>query len=258
MARVLDLNADLGEADDEIGRQVERSLLGLVTSAHVACGGHAGDQASMRATVQAAQSAGVSVGAHPSYPDRPGFGRRPMSMTSDTLRQSLARQVGDLLAVTREQGVLLHSVKAHGALYAEVARGDEVCAALLAVVRDRCDPGTVMVLPAGAPAVPVLRHAGVRVMEEGFCDRAYTREGGLVSRQVAGSVYDDPSVAAAQALGLAGSDAVTADDGSTLHVRVDTLCLHGDSPNAVAMARAVRRALSEAGIELRAASTPDP
>jgi UPF0271 protein len=251
----IDLNADLGEADDDIGRRIELDLLGLVTSAHVACGGHAGDLESMRATVRASADAGVSVGAHPSYPDRLGFGRLSMEMARDDLRRTLRQQITDLLSVTREHGVALHSVKAHGALYADVGRGDQICATLQAVVREVCDPGTALVVAAGVPAVLVLRDSGTPVLEEGFCDRAYAPDGGLVSRQVAGSVYRDPTLAADQALGLARAGTVTAADGTTLTRRVDTLCLHGDSPNAVAMARAVRRALDGAGIDVVAAST---
>jgi UPF0271 protein len=237
-AGTVDLNADVGEAGDEAGRQVELDLLDVVTSVHVACGGHAGDDESMRSIMQAAGAAGVGVGAHPSYPDRAGFGRRPMVLAPADLSSSLHQQIGACAAMARTCGVALASVKAHGALYADVAQGGAACGALLGVLRDLCEPGTAVVLPAGAPAVQQLGDAGVRVLEEGFCDRAYTAAGQLMSRQLPGSVFDDPAKAAAQALALAD--------------RVDTLCVHGDSPGALAMAVAVRRALTRAGIGIAA------
>jgi 5-oxoprolinase (ATP-hydrolysing) subunit A len=251
--RTVDLNADVGEADDESGRRVELDLLGVVTTVHVACGGHAGDDESMRSIMAAAHPLGVGVGAHPSYPDRPGFGRRPMEMEPADLLSTLRAQIGACAAVARACGVTLTSVKAHGALYAAVAQGGPACAALLGAVGETCAPGTAVVLPAGAPARQAVSNAGFPVLEEGFCDRAYTADGGLLSRQRPGSVYDDPDTAAAQALGLAGRDTVVADDGTRLTLRVDTLCLHGDSPGALAMAVAVRQALTHAGIGVAAA-----
>jgi UPF0271 protein len=248
--RTIDLNADVGEADDTDGVAVERALLGVVTSAHVACGGHAGDEHSMRATVQAALDSGVAVGAHPSYPDRAGFGRHAMDILGSDLTRSLSEQIGALVDVARSCGTRVRSVKAHGALYAEVAQGEEAFASLLDAVHATCEPGTALVLQAGSPAVSLARGAGLVVYEEGFCDRAYSSNGGLVARGEPGSVYDDAALAARQALGLARGDTVTADDGTVLTVHVETLCLHGDSPNAVSMARAVRGALTGAGIRV--------
>jgi UPF0271 protein len=246
--RAIDLNADLGEAADEAGRTAERALLALVTSAHIACGGHAGDEVSMREMVHAARDADVRVGAHPSYPDRTGFGRQPMEMTADDLASSLRRQIGDLVDVAGSSGVRVRSVKAHGALYGEVARQHATCDVLLDVMRDLCGPDVCLVVPSGAPAVVWARDAGVTVLREGFTDRAYTAEGGLVARSQPGSVYSDPGLAAAQALGLATDGTVIAGDGTVLTLAVDTLCVHGDSPNAPALARAVRRALAAAGV----------
>lgn len=255
--RTIDLNADVGEATEAVGRQVELDLLGVVTTVHIACGGHAGDDASMRSVMQAARPAGVGVGAHPSYPDRPGYGRRPLEMTPADLSTSLRAQIGACVEAARTCDVALTSVKAHGVLYAEVARGGPACGALLDAVADLCAPGTAIVLPSAAPARRRVTDAGFPVLEEGFCDRAYTADGGLVPRQRPGSVYRDPSQAAAQALALAAGDTVVADDGTRLTRRVDTLCLHGDSPGALAMAVAVRRALDQAGITV-SAPMPQP
>jgi UPF0271 protein len=246
--QTIDLNADLGEASDDAGRKAERALLGLVTSAHIACGGHAGDEASMREMVLLAQDGGVRVGAHPSYPDRAGFGRRPMEMGAGDLAASLRQQIGALVEVAGALGSHVSSVKAHGALYGEVGRTRSTTRVFLDVVLDLCGPDASVVLPAGAAAVAWAQQAGYTVLQEGFADRAYTAQAELVTRHQPGAVYCDPADAAAQALGLATEGTVVAVDGTVLTLPVDTLCVHGDSPNAPAMARAVRRALRDAGI----------
>ncbi|HVB92404.1 MAG TPA: 5-oxoprolinase subunit PxpA [Acidimicrobiales bacterium] len=248
--RCIDLNADVGEASEEGAIRVERALLGLVTSAHVACGGHAGDQASMHATVEAALGHGVRIGAHPSYPDRTGFGRRPMEMDAGALTATLRRQLEALALVCSSAGTTVASVKAHGALYGEVARGGPALTALLDAWRSVCAPGTVLVLRAGSPAVELARRGGVGVLEEAFCDRAYASTGGLLERRVAGSVLSDPDMAARQAVSLARDGRVATADGAPLALRVDTLCIHGDTPGAPAMAAAVRRALVDCGMEV--------
>ena len=253
--RAVDLNADVGEASDDTGIAVERALLGLVTSAHIACGGHAGSAESMRATVHVALAGGVRVGAHPSYPDRVGFGRRPMEMTTRQLTASLTGQIGALGDVAATLGTTVRTVKAHGALYGEVARATIALAVLLDVMDELCGPDTALVLPSGAPAIALATERGVTVHREGFVDRAYTADGALMPRQLPGSVFDDPATAAAQALGLAARGTVTADDGTTLSLPVDTLCVHGDSPHAPALARGVRAALAAAGIAV--AAPPD-
>lgn len=254
--RTIDLNADIGEARDDEGTELERVLLRLVTSAHIACGGHAGDEESMRAMVQAALASGVRVGAHPSFPDRSGFGRVPLEMGSGELSSALAEQIGTLVEVAASLGTHVQSVKPHGALYEEVGRGTGSCEALINVIHDLCDPNTALVIASGTPAVARAEVAGLSVQQEGFADRAYRSDGGLVPRQVPGSVYSQPSLAAAQALGLAAQGTVRAEDGTVLSLRVDTLCVHGDSPNAVAMAQAVRAALAEGGIVVVGPMTP--
>jgi 5-oxoprolinase (ATP-hydrolysing) subunit A len=250
--RSVDLNADIGEADDDVGRAAELALLGVVTTAHIACGGHAGDERSMTAMVQAARDSGVRVGAHPSYPDRAGFGRQPMELAADDLSRSLRQQIGTLVAVADSLAAAVHSVKPHGALYGQVARGADVCDVLLGVVFDLFGPQVALVLPSGAPAVAVALHAGLTVLQEGFADRAYAADGELMARQRPGSVYNDPSTAAAQALGLVTQGTVESDAGTIVTLTVDTLCVHGDSPNAVAMARAVRDTLRANGITVAA------
>jgi UPF0271 protein len=250
--RTVDLNADLGEANDDAGTAIEQALLGLVTTAHIACGGHAGDERSMAKMVRAALAAGVRVGAHPSYPDRVGFGRRPVEMAAPDLAVALGTQINALVAVAASVGAEVSSIKPHGALYAEVAHDPLTFDALRDAFVRCCGPDAALVLASGSPAVAWARQAGVAVFEEGFVDRAYTGDGALVARHEPGSVYSDPERAASQALGLAARGTVAAEDGTQLALHVDTLCLHGDSPNAPAMARAVRAALGAAGVVVAA------
>jgi 5-oxoprolinase (ATP-hydrolysing) subunit A len=245
--RTVDLNADVGEASAPPGIETERGLLELVTSVHVACGGHAGDDESMAATVEAAVAHAVRVGAHPSYPDRAGFGRDPMEIDRGELGASLSEQLASLLRICRSAGTALASVKAHGALYGEVAKGGAVYETFRDAVRATVGDDVVLVLPSGCRAMAMALRDGIRALEEGFCDRAYRRDGGLVDRSTPGAVLAEPAAAAAQALGLARG-AVVAEDGSVLTLWVDTLCVHGDSPGAVAIATAVRRVMADAGI----------
>jgi 5-oxoprolinase (ATP-hydrolysing) subunit A len=247
--RTIDLNADVGEATDAEGVETERALLGLVTTAHVACGGHFGDEATMAATVTAALEHSVRIGAHPSYPDTDGFGRRPMEIDRDELRDSLRGQLQSLTKVCRAAGTSIESVKPHGALYEEVAKGGAIYETLRDAMRDCCGDGTPLVLPSGCRALAMAMRDGVRACEEGFCDRVYRADGGLVDRATTGAVLGDPGEAAAQALSLARG-AVVASDGSVLTLWVDTLCVHGDSTNAVSIATAVRQALADSGMDV--------
>ncbi len=249
--RTIDLNADVGEASDPEGIERERALLGVVTSANVACGGHAGNASTMAATVAAALEHSVRIGAHPSYPDRAGFGRQPMDIDHDDLRRSLAAQLEELTQVCRAAGVAIESVKPHGALYEEVGKGGAVYVALRDAVRETCGEATPLVLPSGCRALAMVLRDGMAAREEGFCDRAYRDDGGLVSRTEAGAFVHDPEEAARQALGLARG-AVATGDGSVLTLWVDTLCIHGDTPEAVAIALAVRRTLADAHIAVAA------
>ena len=253
--RSIDLNADVGEAGESEGIARERALLALVTSAHVACGGHAGDEATMTETVAQALVHSVVVGAHPSYPDRPGFGRQPMDIDRDELYASLCRQLAALQGVCRNAGTQVASVKPHGALYEEVGKGGRVYETLRDAVRDVCGSGTPLVLPSGCRAMAMVLRDGVPTREEGFCDRAYRPDGGLVPRGQPGAVLDDPEEAALQALSLARGALATA-DGTILTLWVDTLCIHGDSPGAAMIATAVRLVLTEAGIDVAAPAPP--
>lgn len=239
---VIDLNADLGE-----GAGTDSALLHVITSANVACGGHAGDPASMDRIVRLAVTRGVAIGAHPSFPDRPGFGRRATTMAPVELDETLTSQVRALREVAQRHEVSLQHVKAHGALY-NLAATDAHLAALIGESMRGVDPGVIIVALAGSVMADVLERMGLRVAREAFVDRGYTAAGTLVPRDQPQALITDPARAAATAVRLVREGVVTAVDGSEVHVEADTLCIHGDTPNAVALARAVRRALEEAGI----------
>jgi UPF0271 protein len=247
--RTIDLNADVGEASDAQGFEAEAALLAQVTTAHIACGGHIGDDASMETTVAAALERSVRVGAHPSYPDRAGFGRRPIAIGRDELRASLNEQLRALARVCRSAGTTIESVKAHGALYEEVAKGGAIYEDFRDAVWDNYGESAAVVLPSGCRAMAMVLRDGMVGREEGFCDRAYRPDGTLVERSAAGATLSDPEEAAAQAVCLARGAAVAV-DGSVLTLWVDTLCIHGDTRGAVAIASAVRQAMAGAGIDV--------
>jgi 5-oxoprolinase (ATP-hydrolysing) subunit A len=250
----IDLNADMGEGFGvyPLGRDAE--LLAVVTSANVACGFHAGDPSVMDRTVALAVQARVAVGAHPGFPDLRGFGRRRVDADPAEVERDVLYQVGALQAFARAHGTRVAHVKPHGALYNQAAEDERLARA---VARGVARAGRDLVL-VGLASTAVMRAAaeaeGLRFAAEAFADRRYEANGTLQSRQVAGSVVTDPAAAAAQAVRIARDGTVEAVDGTEVRLRADTLCLHGDNPEAVANARAVRQALERAGIEVRALS----
>jgi UPF0271 protein len=233
------------------GAGADEELMPLVSSANVACGGHAGDNASMRTTVQLARRHGVAVGAHPSYPDRAGFGRERLTRAPTEVRADVAAQVRALLAICREERVPLVHVKPHGALY-NAAAGDADLARAIAEAVRLVDPGLVVVCLAGSPMVALVRGMGLACAEEAFADRGYTALGTLVPRGQPGALLVDPAAVAERASRLARERSVMAADGTMVPVAADTLCLHGDTPGAAALARAVRERLRADGVAVRA------
>ncbi|MEX0766576.1 MAG: 5-oxoprolinase subunit PxpA, partial [bacterium] len=238
----IDLNSDLGE-----GAGTDEQLLPLISSANIACGGHAGDKASMAKTVRLSIEYGVGVGAHPSFPDREGFGRRAIRMNPEELRETLARQMDALQSVADRFGVNVQHVKVHGALYNQAA-ADPSLAALIGETMRAINPGLIVVALAGSVMADVLERIGVRVAREAFIDRGYAADGALVPRDRAHALVTEPHEAAFRAVRLARDGLVAAEDGTEIAVQSDTLCIHGDNPSAVLLARAVRRALDEAEI----------
>ncbi|MBI5863228.1 MAG: LamB/YcsF family protein [Planctomycetes bacterium] len=251
MTECIDLNCDLGERCDAPGVSADLELLSAVSSANIACGGHAGDYESMIRTVAAAIELGVAVGAHPSFPDRPNFGRVTIAMPLPQLEDAIASQVDALLRIViRQHGCLTH-VKPHGALYHAAMRQAEIAEAIAnAVVR--LGLRLILVGQSGAIALGVWGKMGFQVAAEAFADRRYEADGSLRDRRHADAVLATSADAAQQAVRIATGAGVLTPTGSIVPVRADTICLHSDTPDAPAKARAVRDALLHAGIRMRA------
>jgi 5-oxoprolinase (ATP-hydrolysing) subunit A len=227
----VDLNADLGEGDP-----YDDELLQVVSSCNVACGGHAGDARSMQATVAAAVANRVAVGAHPAYPDREGFGRRSGFLHGDELRKSLIEQISALRAVAAKIGVTLTHVKPHGALYNDAVNDRELAVLIVSAVQSALPGAAFVGLPNSQLQIATGR--SLRFVAEGFVDRAYQDNGQLVPRSEPGAVHTSLERVLSQAIALVG--------------KVDTLCIHGDTPGAAEIARAVRKELEKQGVEIRA------
>ncbi|MDH3305204.1 MAG: 5-oxoprolinase subunit PxpA [Gammaproteobacteria bacterium] len=242
----IDINADLGE-----GEASDADILRVVSSCNIACGGHAGDTASMQATVTAAIANGVAIGAHPSYPDREGFGRRSGFTAESDLRATLVKQIRSLSDIVSEHGAALHHVKPHGALYNDACADAELADVVAEAVLDACD-GVYLVGPPNSELQLAAGRRGLPYLAEAFVDRAYLADGRLVPRAEPGAVHRSLSAIVAQAISLARDHAVTSIDGRTVSLSADTVCVHGDTPGAAEAARAVRHALEQQGIEIRA------
>jgi 5-oxoprolinase (ATP-hydrolysing) subunit A len=249
----MDLNSDLGEGYGHWTLGDDAALLEVVTSANIACGFHAGDPATIDRTVRTAVEHGVAVGAQVSYPDLVGFGRREMDIPPAELTADVLYQIGALEAFARAASSRVRYVKPHGALYNRIARDPVQAAAVVEAVR-RYDPELPLLTLPGSAAMEAAAEAGIPALGEGFADRAYTAEGRLVSRREPGAVLHDPDQVAARARRMATEGRVETVDGGEVAVEVRSLCVHGDTPGAVALARAVRDALEEAEVRLEAFS----
>ncbi|HET7094045.1 MAG TPA: 5-oxoprolinase subunit PxpA [Thermomicrobiales bacterium] len=248
--RAVDLNSDLGEAFGAHRIGYDDELFDLISSANVACGFHGGDPRVMERTVAACAARGIGVGAHPGFPDLVGFGRREIAATPDEIRADTLYQIGALDAFCRAAGVQMQHVKAHGALYNRAIKEDAAAEAIAAAVR-AYDPGVAMLAQPGSRLFAAAEAAGLPTAREGFVDRAYNADGTLVSRRLPGAVITDPAAAAERALRLVVDGMLTAIDGTELTLTVDSLCIHSDTPGAVAIARAVRQRFEQAGIAIR-------
>ncbi len=246
----IDLNADVGESFGAWRMGVDDELIPLVTSVNIACGAHAGDASTILRTAELAVRHGAAIGAHPGYPDLAGFGRRDLDLTPDELRATIIVQVGAVLAGARAVGGHVRHVKPHGAMYNRAARDEAMAETIARAIRD-LDPDLVLVGLAGSASIEAARAAGLRVAEEAFADRRYEADGSLRSRRLDDALLG-PDAAAAQAISIARDHRVATGGGSTLPVRADTICVHGDSPEAVAVAGAVRSALERAGVTVAA------
>jgi UPF0271 protein len=242
----IDLNADLGE-----GAGSDEALLGLVSSANIACGWHAGDAKTMRQCVRWAIEHGVAIGAHPSFPDRENFGRSTMHLPPDEIVANVLYQVGALAAIAKAEGGQLSHVKAHGQLYNQAVKEPELADALCEAVR-RFDPSLRFFGLAGSGMIDAARRAGLTPVEEVFADRGYMPDGSLVPRSQPGALIEDEEQSLAQTLSLVRDRQVRAIDGSIVPVNAQTVCLHGDGAHALAFARRIRERLQQEGIAVRA------
>ena len=246
----MDVNADLGESYGQWRLGDDDALVAHLTSANLACGFHAGDYLVMDAAVELCVRNGVAVGAQPGYPDLLGFGRRPMAMAPDEVESAVRYQIGALDAYCRAHGVEMQHVKPHGALYNQ-AVGDPALAAAIARAVARFSGDLALVGLAGSePMAAAASAAGLRFVPEAFADRAYVSDGTLVPRSRPDALITEPGAAAEQAVSIAVDGMVRATDGTSVEVQAETICCHGDTPGAVAIAAAVRRALDEAGVRV--------
>ena len=245
----IDLNCDLGESFGGYRLGEDAAMMALISSANVACGSHAGDPNVMAATVKLAKQYSVALGAHPGYPDLQGFGRRDMALSGDEIVHSILYQLGALSGFARSAGIPLTHVKPHGALYNRAAR-DPIAAVAIAQAVKLFDPDLILIGLAGSALVDAGTAAGLTTVNEGFPDRVYLPDGSLMPRSQHGAVITDPDDVADNALKLAREGIQISGEA----IKIDTLCLHGDNPEAVENARTVREALEKAGIDIRSLS----
>ncbi|MGE8546640.1 MAG: LamB/YcsF family protein [Alcaligenes sp.] len=251
MKHYIDLNCDMGESFGAWTMGHDKEVMPWVSSVNIACGFHAGDPATMRRTVALALEHGVRVGAHPGLPDLAGFGRRVMAVTPQDAYDLVVVQVGALAAVARSQGGSLHHVKAHGALYNMAARDPALAQAIARAVAD-VDPGLVLYALAGSVQVQAGLEAGLVVAQEVFADRSYQPDGSLTPRQQPGAMITDVEQSVRQVLQMVEQGQVTCLSGELVELKADTLCLHGDQPDAADFARRLHAAFQERDIGVQA------
>lgn len=255
--KTIDLNSDVGESFGTYKLGLDEELIPLISSANIACGFHAGDPAVMRKTVAVALTHGVGLGAHPGLPDLVGFGRRAMEISLQEIKDCVAYQVGALAATAAVQGARLQHVKPHGALYNMAVKEPAIWDAVAEVVA-RIDPRLILFVLAGPDRGDLeaigARH-GIRIAFEFFADRAYNPDGSLVSRKTPGAVIHDREAVAAKVLKLVAEGRVRAVDGSDIELAAETICVHGDNPEALALVKKIRKTLSAAGVSI---APPEP
>ena len=246
----IDINSDLGESFGAWSMGDDAAMLDVVTSANVACGFHAGDPAGILRTLKAAAAKNVTIGAHVAYPDKVGFGRRNMDLASDELTADVIYQIGALQGLAKAAGTCVRYVKPHGALYNTIAHDRRQALAVIEAIR-AIDANLILVALAGSSLIELARNEGLQCIAEAFADRAYTPQGTLVSRREPGAVLHDPKLVAQRMLRLVEDGTIEAIDGSLTRIQADSICVHGDSPAAVEMARELRRVLEQANMSLK-------
>lgn len=242
----IDINCDMGESCGD-----DAALMPFISSANIACGYHAGDAATMLRTIALAAEHGVAVGAHPSYRDRENFGRTDAELSPNEIRTLILEQLELFAAACREVGVTMNHVKPHGALYNRSARDLVIARSIAEAVRE-FDPDLTLYGLAQSQSTEAARSLGLKAADEAFADRAYEPDGSLVSRKMANALINSPEIAAAQALRIALGGGVVAVDGSNVPLFAETICVHGDGPNAVAIVRTIRSAFELAGVAVNA------
>lgn len=246
----IDLNSDLGESFGPWPMGDDVSMLALVTSANIACGFHAGDPAGILRVLKEAAVRDVAVGAHVGYRDLVGFGRRDMDPTNEELLGDTIYQIGALQGLARAAGTSVRYVKPHGALYNKIAEDARQASAVIDGIK-AVDPSLILVALSGAPIVEQARAAGLTVVCEAFADRAYNADGSLVSRRLPGSLVHDPKAVADRILRLVLEGRIATIDGQDIELEAESICLHGDNPTAVGLARSLRDALTASGVEIK-------
>lgn len=246
----LDINSDVGESYGAFRIGADADLFPLISSANVACGFHGGDPLTMERTVRALAALGVAIGAHPSFHDLRGFGRRNITTTPEEIRTDLLYQIGALQAFCQVAGVSLHHVKPHGTLY-NIATTDRLVAnAIVSAVHDLAPDVLLYALP-GSELESAATACGLRVAREAFADRAYMSDGTLAPRSMPGAVLDDPALMASRVVQMVRGEQIATIDGGHITIAADTVCVHSDTPTAVPIASALHDALTDAGITIR-------
>jgi len=249
----IDINSDLGESEEALASGSDFELMRYITSANVACGGHAGNEHTMRETVRKAKELSVAVGAHPGYPDRENFGRIEIPMSSAEIEATVRDQIAALAEIATSLGVNLSHCKPHGALYHAANKSAEVAAAIGRAVLES-DDQLIMVGQAGSLTLSLWGSMGLTCAAEAFADRAFEPDGILRKRTLPGALLENANDAARQAIDIATSQTAVATDGTTLKVSAQTVCIHSDTPGSAAIARAVNEALKKAGVKVQALS----
>jgi 5-oxoprolinase (ATP-hydrolysing) subunit A len=245
----IDLNADLGEGFGNSRASADEELLDSVSSANIACGFHAGDAVTMRQTVRAAKARGVSIGAHPSYPDIPGFGRRELGLSPREIEHHVTFQLGALSEICAAEAATVVYVKPHGALYNRAVRDPQAAKSIVRSIRAVNPTLTLLGLPSSEMA-RAAEDGSIRFANEAFVDRAYTSDGSLVPRTEVNAVLHDVEEAVERAVTLVNEGILAAADGTELHIAAQSLCVHGDNPDSAAMMRQLRSRLERAGVRI--------
>jgi len=247
----IDINSDLGESFGAYKIGNDAGLMKAITSANVACGFHGGDPTVLRDTIRLAKASGVAVGAHPSFPDLVGFGRRAMAVSARECEDFVLYQIAAVAGVAQAEGVKLQHVKAHGELFNVAAKDPELAGAIVRAVA-AFDASLILFVFPASKILEAARAAGLRVAQEIFADRAYEPDGALVSRRKPGAVIHDADLVVARAVKMVKEQSIVAVDGKTIPIEADTICVHGDTPGSDVLAAKIRAGLESAGVSVKA------